>query len=82
MTSPRKGICCPGKSGLAFDGSQNDLVLTLPDDISVKDLKWISIWDIQSERTVWDNTRGNSFSWFCLLIQKGIKPKSSGMYVH
>jgi len=27
-----------------FDGSQNDLVLTLPDDIEVKDLKWISIW--------------------------------------
>ena len=28
----------------SFDGSQNDLVLTLPDDIEVKDLKWISIW--------------------------------------
>ena len=27
-----------------FDGSQNDIVLTLPDDIEVKDLKWISIW--------------------------------------
>ena len=27
-----------------FDGLQNDIVLTLPDDIEVKDLKWISIW--------------------------------------
>ena len=27
-----------------FDGSQDDIVLTLPDDTEVKDLKWISIW--------------------------------------
>ena len=27
-----------------FDGSQNDIVLTLPENIEVKDLKWISIW--------------------------------------
>ena len=27
-----------------FDGLQNDIVLTLPDNIEVKDLKWISIW--------------------------------------
>ena len=27
-----------------FDGLQNDIFLTLPDDIEVKDLKWISIW--------------------------------------
>ena len=33
----------PKLEGL-FDGSQDDIVLTLPDDINVKDLKWISIW--------------------------------------
>ena len=27
-----------------FDGLQNDIVLTLLDNIEVKDLKWISIW--------------------------------------
>ena len=27
-----------------FDGSQDDIVLTLPNDIKVKDLKWISVW--------------------------------------
>jgi len=27
-----------------FDGSQGDIVLTLPDDIKVKALKWISVW--------------------------------------
>ena len=33
----------PKLEGL-FDGSQDDIFLTLPDDINVKDLKWISIW--------------------------------------
>jgi len=37
-----------------FDGSQNDLVLTLPDDIKVKDLKWISIWCRRFELTFGD----------------------------
>ena len=32
-----------------FDGLQNDIVLTLPDNIEVKDLKWISIWCRQFE---------------------------------
>ena len=27
-----------------FDGSQADIVLTMPEDVKVKDLKWISIW--------------------------------------
>ena len=27
-----------------FDGSQDDIVLTLPENIKVKNLKWISIW--------------------------------------
>jgi len=38
----------------SFDGSQNDLVLTLPDDIEVKDLKWISIWCRRFELTFGD----------------------------
>merc|ERR1712223_2326078 len=28
----------------AFDGTQGDIVLPLPDDVKVSDLKWISIW--------------------------------------
>ena len=27
-----------------FDGTQDDIVLTLPDKIKVKDLKWVSVW--------------------------------------
>ena len=38
----------------SFDGSQNDLVLTLPDDIEVKDLKWISVWCRRFELTFGD----------------------------
>ena len=28
----------------AFDGTQGDIVLPLPNDVKVSDLKWISIW--------------------------------------
>ena len=27
-----------------FDGTQDDIDLTLPNDIKLKDLKWISVW--------------------------------------
>ena len=33
----------------AFDGSQAGIVLTLPDDLKVSDLKWLSIWCRQFE---------------------------------
>ena len=64
--------------GLAFDGSQNDIVLTLPDDIKVKELKWISIWDERYERSYADFIfQDHSDSEDEVPIQKGIKPQSS-----
>ena len=63
---------------LAFDGSQNDIVLTLPDDIKVKELKWISIWDEGYERSYADFIfQDHSDSEDEVPIQKGIKPQSS-----
>ena len=40
----RDDPAAPFLSQEGFDGTQDDIVLTLPNDIKVKDLKWISVW--------------------------------------
>ena len=40
----RDDTAAPFLSQEGFDGTQDDIVLTLPNDIKVKDLKWISVW--------------------------------------
>ena len=40
----RDDPAAPFLSQEGFDGTQDDIVLTLPDKIKVKDLKWISVW--------------------------------------
>ena len=60
-----------------FDGSQDDIILTLPEGIKVKNLKWISIWCREF---------GQNFGYFIFqddedkeeVVNSPKKPQSSG----